>query len=165
MENEPTARLRRARNEDREEVTSLVYGVLKEYGLKPDPQATDADLRDIERSYFERGGTFFVLEDRGGSIIGAYGLDPIDEKACELRKMYLHKSHRGKGLGKFLLDSALAQAREFGFARVTLETASVLKEAIALYKSYGFVEYKPDHMSSRCDQAFVLELGQAREGL
>jgi hypothetical protein len=39
-----------------------------------------------------------------------------------------------------------------------LETASALKEAIALYKSYGFAEYTPDHLSSRCDQAYMLEL-------
>ncbi len=161
MANEPTPILRRAGNEDREEVADLVYGVLKEYGLEPDPEATDADLKDIEQSYLERGGTFFVLEDPDGSIIGAYGLYPIESQACELRKMYLHKSQRGKGHGKFLLDSALAQARELGFKRVTLETASVLKEAIALYESYGFVEYMPDHMSSRCDQAYLLELGQA----
>ena len=158
MANEPTPILRRAGNEDREEVADLVYGVLKEYGLEPDPQATDADLGDIERSYLERGGIFFVLEDPDGSIIGAYGLYPIENQTCELRKMYLHKSQRGKGLGKFLLDSALAQARSLGFTRVTLETASVLKEAIALYESYGFVEYKPGHMSKRCDQAYVLEL-------
>lgn len=158
MANEPAPRLRRADNKDCSEVISLVYSVLKEYGLKPDPQATDADLGDIEQSYFERGGVFFVLEDRDGSVIGAYGLYPLEDNACELRKIYLHKSHRGKGLGKFLLDSALAQARELGFKRVTLETASVLKEAIALYESYGFVEYKPDHMSRRCDQAYVLEL-------
>lgn len=150
--------MRRASNKDREAVTGLVYGVLQEYGLKPDPEATDADLDDIERSYFARGGAFFVLEDRDGSIIGAYGLYPLDNQMCELRKMYLQKSHRGKGLGKLLLDSALAEARELGFTKVTLETASVLKEAIALYKSYGFVEYTPDHMSSRCDQAYVLEL-------
>ncbi|MHC4119108.1 MAG: GNAT family N-acetyltransferase [Planctomycetota bacterium] len=158
MANEPTPKLRRASNKDREQVTSLVYGVLKEYGLKPDPQATDADLGDIERSYFERGGTFCVLEDKDGSIIGAYGLYPTEDRTCELRKMYLHSAHRGKKLGKFLLDSALAQARQMGFRTVTLETASVLKEAIALYESYGFVEYEPDHMSSRCDQAYFLEL-------
>jgi putative acetyltransferase len=158
MVNEPTPILRRAGNEDRQGVTNLIYGVLREYGLKPDPKATDADLEDIEQSYFARGGVFFVLADRDGSIIGAYGLYPIENQVCELRKMYLHKSRRGRGLGKFLLDSALAQAGELGFRRVTLETASVLKEAIALYESYGFVEYKPDHMSSRCDQAYVLEL-------
>jgi putative acetyltransferase len=72
--------------------------------------------------------------------------------------MYLQKEHRGKGLGKFLLEDALSKARQVGFERMILETASVLKEAIALYKSYGFVEYNPRHMSSRCDQAYQLEL-------
>ena len=158
MVNERTPRLRPASNKDRGEVTRLVYGVLKEYGLEPDPGATDADLADIEQSYFARGGTFLVLEDQDGSIVGAYGLYPIGSQTCELRKMYLHRSHRGKGLGKSLLDGALAEARKLGFKRMTLETASVLKEAIAFYESYGFVEYEPDHLSTRCDQAYVLKL-------
>ena len=136
----------------------MVYGVLKEYDLKQDPACTDADIKDIESSYFGRGGTFFVLETEDGSIIGAYGLYPVEEKTCELRKMYLHKAHRGKGLGKFLLEDALSKARQLGFERMILETASVLKEAITLYKSYGFIEYNPQHMSSRCDQAYLFEL-------
>ncbi|MBL7153465.1 MAG: GNAT family N-acetyltransferase [Phycisphaerae bacterium] len=151
-------RLRRANNADCPKITDLVFNVLQEYNLKPDPESTDADIRDIERSYFERGGAFYVLEGKAGSIIGAYGLYPIDEATCELRKMYLSKSFRGKGLGKLLLEDALAQARRMGFRKVTLETASVLKEAISLYKSYGFLEYEPDHLSTRCDQAFALRL-------
>jgi len=151
-------RLRLANNKDCVKVTELVYGVLKEYDLKPDPGATDVDLKDIEQSYFERGGAFYVLEEEDGLIIASYGLYLIDEATCELRKMYLHSSYRSKGLGKLLLEDALAKARQIGFKKMTLETASVLKEAISLYKSYGFVEYEPEHMSSRCDQAFVLEL-------
>ncbi|MHC4225890.1 MAG: GNAT family N-acetyltransferase [Planctomycetota bacterium] len=158
MKRRPTPRLRPATNEDCEKVAGLVYGVLKEYNLKPDPQATDADLEDIEQSYFARGGTFLVLEEENGSIIGAYGLYPLENQTCELRKMYLSSSHRGKGLGKLLLDDALLRARRLGFRKMVLETASVLKEAIALYKSYGFAEYEADHLSSRCDQAFLLEL-------
>jgi putative acetyltransferase len=136
----------------------LVYGVLRDYGLRPDPASTDADIQDIESSYFRRGGTFVVLEAEDGSIIGAYGLCPLEKHTCELRKMYLHKAYRGKGLGKLLLEDALSKARQLGFKKMTLETASVLKEAIALYKSYGFVEYKADHLSSRCDQAYLLDL-------
>jgi len=151
-------RLRPARNKDCEKVASLVYSVLAEYNLRPDPQATDADLSDIEHFYFQRGGTFYVLQEKDGSIIGAYGLYPIDQETCELRKMYLHRSYRGKGWGKFLLEHALSQARKLHFKKVTLETASVLKEAINLYKSYGFVGYKSEHLSSRCDQAFMLDL-------
>ena len=151
-------RLRPADNRDREDIARLVFGVLKEYGLKPDPASTDADLDDIESSYFKRGGTFLVLEEKDGPIIGAYGLFPLEEKMCELRKMYLHKAYRGKGLGKFLMDDALARAKHLGFKKMVLETASVLKEAIALYKHYGFTEYQPDHLSSRCDQAYSLIL-------
>jgi putative acetyltransferase len=158
MLQESWPKLRRASNKDCDNIALLVYGVLKEFGLKPDPDCTDADIKDIESSYFSRGGTFFVLEAENGSIIGAYGLYPIDKKTCELRKMYLHKTHRGKGFGKFLLEDAIAKARQLGFERMILETASVLKEAISLYRSYGFVEYKPDHLSSRCDQAFTFEL-------
>ncbi len=151
-------RLRPADNKDCEKVTELVYSVLKEYNLETDPAATDVDIKDIEHSYFERGGAFYVLEEKDGSIIGAYGLYPVDRQMCELRKMYLHNSYRSKGLGKLLLEDALSKARQMGFKKMTLETASVLKEAINLYKSYGFVEYQPEHLSSRCDQAFILEL-------
>ena len=151
-------RLRPANNRDCEKITELVCSVLKEYNLKPDPAGTDADIRDIEQSYFGRGGAFYVLEEEDGSIIGAYGLYPVDKATCELRKMYLRSSYRSKGLGKLLLEDALSKARQIGFKKITLETASVLKEAISLYKSYGFVEYEPEHLSSRCDQAFILEL-------
>jgi putative acetyltransferase len=158
MLRESWPRLRPADNKDCKCVARLVYGILKEYDLKPDPACTDVDIKDIESSYFARGGTFLVLETEDGSIIGAYGLYPMGEKTCELRKMYLDKAHRGKGLGRFMLEDALSKAKQLGFEEVILETASVLKEAIALYKSYGFVEYNPQHMSSRCDQAYMLVL-------
>lgn len=151
-------KLRLANNKDCKDIADLVFGILEEYGLSPDPSCTDSDLNDVETSYFQKGGTFLVLETEDDLIVGAYGLYPLDEQTCELRKMYLDKTYRGKGLGKFLLEDALAKARQLGFEKVVLETASVLKEAIALYKSYGFIEYKPQHMSSRCDQAYLLEL-------
>jgi len=139
-------------------VRNLVFTVLDEYRLRPDPGCTDADLADIEQSYFSRGGVFCVLEDADGSIAGSYGLYPTTADACELRKMYLRRDLRGRGLGRRLLDDALARARQLGFHIVTLETASVLKEAIRLYESYGFVLYTPGHLSARCDQAYKLVL-------
>ena len=151
-------RLRPATNADRQPIADLVYTVLHEYHLRPDPECTDADLRDIEQSYLARGGAFRVLEAQDGRIIGAYGLYPMEAGTCELRKMYLHRGYRGKGLGKRLLEDALANARRLGFTRITLETASVLKEAIGLYEGYGFVPYQPEHLSTRCDQAYVLDL-------
>lgn len=151
-------RLRPATNADCEPVRNLVFTVLGEYGLKPDPACTDIDLNDIEQSYFKRGGVFYVLEAKAGSVVGSYGLYPMEPGTCELRKMYLHRDYRGRGLGKLMLEHALAETRRLGFKTVTLETASVLKEAIRLYERDGFRPYTPSHLSSRCDQAYILEL-------
>ena len=150
--------LRRATNQDREKITGLVFEILREYGLSPDPCSTDVDLTDIENHYHARGGIFDVLETTDGTVVGSVGLYPIDRATCELRKMYLHSSFRGKGLGRLLLEHALKRAKELGFSRVILETASALKEAIALYQSYGFRPFAPDHLAGRCDQALYLDL-------
>jgi len=150
--------LRAGSNDDREPVTRLVFGVLEEYGLVSDHKGTDSDLQDIEGEYARRGGLFDVLETSAGEIVGTVGLYPLDGTTCELRKMYLHASVRGRGHGKRLLEHALAQARQRGFTRVVLETADTLREAVALYLKYGFKEYDPDHLSKRCDRAFYLVL-------
>ncbi len=158
MENISWPRLRPATNTDCEQVRDLVFGVLTEYGLKPDPDGIDADLRDIEQSYFSRGGEFCVLEGAEGRIIATCALYPAEEATCELRKRYMRPEHRGKGYGKQLLEEMLSQARRMGFRTMTVETVTVLKEAIALYKSYGFEPYESTHLCWRCDQAYMLEL-------
>ena len=166
-------RIRRATNADRAAVTQLVFGVLAEYGLKPDPAGIDADLSDLEAHYPARGGCFDVLVDgvdpdgdgggdpNGGRIVGTVALQRVDDRTCELRKMYLHRGVRGRGLGRRLLEHALAEAHRLGFRLVTLETAAVLVEAVTLYRRYGFRSFTPPHWSAqRCDQAYVLELGE-----
>lgn len=149
---------RAATNADRAAIESLVFSVLREYGLKPDPSCTDADLCDLEAFYQAAGGVFEVLVDASGEVIGTVGLLRVHSATCELRKMYLAREARGKGLGRMLLEHALQRAVELGFRRVQLETASVLREAVALYESRGFSRYAPEHMAARCDAAYYLEL-------
>jgi putative acetyltransferase len=157
--NTPEAcRLRPATNADRAAVERVVFGVLAEYGLAPDPGGTDADLRDLEASYHAAGGCFDVLIDADGKVIGTVGLARVSGTTCELRKMYLARAARGQGRGRRLLEHALARAAELGFTRVVLETASVLREAVALYERAGFRPYTPEHLAARCDTAYCLEL-------
>jgi putative acetyltransferase len=150
--------LRSAANADSNAIKDLVFGVLREYGLQPDPDETDADLNDIEASYLHSGGCFDVLVDSRGAIIGSIALYPVDSITCELRKMYLSKQVRGQGQGRRLLEHALERAKEMGVRRIVLETASVLKEATALYREYGFRSYQAPHLSQRCNEAYVLDL-------
>jgi putative acetyltransferase len=151
--------LRSATNRDGPEITTLVFSILASYGLSSDHRSTDADLSDIQAYYHDSGGCFDVLVDNSaGKIIGTVGLHPMKEGMVELRKMYLHASYRGRGLGRFLLEHALTQARRRRFDSVFLETSSVLREALCLYQSAGFQKCSSEHLAARCDQAMILRL-------
>lgn len=150
--------LRPATNDDGEAIRSLVFGVLREHGLEPDPTGTDADLYDIESSYGRGGGCFDVLVDESGHVVGSVALFRISDVEVELRKMYLLPGLRGQGWGRRLLEHALARAAERGFRRIVLETASVLRSAVALYERFGFRRHHPTHLAARADAAYFLDL-------
>lgn len=152
------ASLRPATNADGPAVQAIVFGVLHEFGLQADPATTDADLFDLEGHYSARGGRFDVLVDDEGTVIGTVGLYAMEPGICELRKMYLRADQRGHGFGRLLLNHALDAARQMNFKEVHLETASVLKDAVAMYERCGFQRYEPEHCAARCDAAYRLEL-------
>ena len=159
---ESTFEVRPATNADAEAVRGVVFAALREHGLTPDPEGTDADLYDLDSAYAGTGGSFDVLVDAQGLVVGTVGVSPLGAGRCELRKMYLAPELRGRGLGKRLLLHALERARQLGFRRVELETASVLRAAIRLYESFGFRPFAPDHRSAgpgRADLAYFLDLG------
>lgn len=152
-------RLRPATNANGAVVRELVYSVLAEFGLAPDPAATDADLADLEANYPARGGRFDVLVDARGGIVGTVGLLPVEAGTVELRKMYLRPEFRNRGLGRLLLAHAVSAARELGFRRMTLETATVLQAAVGLYERHGFQRTAgAGAHSCRCDLVMARNL-------
>jgi molybdate transport system substrate-binding protein len=151
-------RVRPATSGDGAAVRSLVSAVLREYGLNTEPDGVDRDLADIDASYVAPGGTFDVAVAPDARVVGCSGVLVLDGERCELRKMYVAQEARGQGLGTRLLERALAFARARRFGRVELETASVLKEAIALYTRAGFQPVEHTGVTRRCDRAYALEL-------
>ena len=151
-------RFRNANNNDAEAVRRIIFDVLEEFDLVAEHQGVDSDLDDLEENYAKRGGLFEVLEDDDGTLIGTVGLLRKSDEVCELRKMYLVPSARGRGFGRQMMERILSAARELGFQRMELETARVLETAIEIYERYGFRPIDPDHLSARCDRAFALDL-------
>lgn len=132
----------------------LITSVLIEYGLTPDLQDTDADVLNIEQHYRADGGEFYAVY-RDAELFGTMGIKNLGNGVCELRKMYLPKSVRGKGLGRFLLQLAQTEAQRLGFKSMQLETASLLKEAIALYEKNGFSRACGAPHVGRCDRIYT----------
>jgi len=63
----------------------------------------------------------------------------------------VRKAYRRAGLGRRLMDAALAAAWERGFARIELWVRSPNAGAIALYARYGFAEEGRRHDAVRLD--------------
>jgi GNAT superfamily N-acetyltransferase len=57
---------------------------------------------------------------------------------CCVAELYVVPGRRGDGLGRALMDAALARARERGAGHVDLNTSEVETAARGLYESLGF---------------------------
>ena len=152
--------IRNADNRDIIAIKAIIFSVLREYSLVPSETGKDKDLEDIESSYIYGNGYFGVVIDTdANTMVGTIGLYPMDSNTCELRKMYLLPHARGRGLGSFLLTTAIQIAKEKGYKTIVLETVSPLVEAISLYRKFGFTEITPREINDRVDQAFMLQIG------
>jgi putative acetyltransferase len=158
----------RATNAHLAVVQRLVDDALREYGLRVLLDSSDIDLTDIEKHYDARGGALELLLEAGEQLIGVMGwrpgLDGAGKPVCELKKLYLAASARGRGVGRLALERLLAHARAAGCVAITLETAAVLAEANRLYVRFGFVQVVGTAagsfatLSEQCDLAYRLAL-------
>ncbi len=116
-------------------VKELVLGVLSEEGFEYD-SAKDFDLDKIEDYYLQNRGIFYTgVVD--GTIVGTSAVRRIDDRTCEIKRIYVRKDFRGRGFGRALLIQALKFAEE-NYSTVVLKTDARLKDAINLYRRNGF---------------------------
>ena len=117
----------------------------------------DRDLLDPLAHY----DAVWVVE-ADGRVVGSVGMRRVGDGEAELKRMYLLREWRGRGLGRRLLEHALGWAREQGLAGVRLDTTEGMASARALYESAGFVEYgtrtEVGERDSRCEILFRLDL-------
>ena len=134
--------------------------VLAEYGLGWEPEGADRDVLAVEEYYLDRGGEFWVVEDRG-QIVGTAAYYPIErsDRAVEIRKMYLLPRARGQGLGTYLLQSLEQTIAAAGYREIWVETATILQAAVILYERH---HYQPATgvETARCDRVYRKALSQ-----
>lgn len=140
-------------------VAGLIRSVLAEFGLAfGEGSETDAQVLALPASYESRGGRFWVALDGGGALLGTCGVFPVGGGDWELRKMYLDPAARGRGVGRLLLDEAVAFARAAGGRRLVLDTTEQMKAAIAFYEAHGFVRDDAQIRGSRCSRGYARAL-------
>jgi DNA-binding MarR family transcriptional regulator len=72
--------------------------------------------------------------------VGCGALKVTAPQTIDIKRMWLHDSARGLGLGRRLLHELEQRAGRLGAHTVRLETSDLLHEAVALYRSAGYDE-------------------------
>ena len=103
-------------------------------------------------------GLFLVATLRADPI-GCGALKFHGSEPAELKRMWVAESARGLGLGRRLLEELEHHAAENGAPAVRLETNKSLVEAIALYRSAGYVEVAPFNHETYADHWFEKRIG------
>ena len=122
-------------------MVGIIETTRREYGVQRRTQSVlePSDL-DLYTTYQGPRSDYFVAT-HAGVPAGGGGIAPLagaGEETCELQRMYLSAQHRGKGVGRLLLNECLRRATVLRFRRCYAETISEMKEAIRFYEANGF---------------------------
>ena len=85
-----------------------------------------------------------LLAEYDGQLAGCVALHKWDDGICEMKRLYLRPSFRGKGLGRAIAEKIIAEARSIGYRRMRLDTIEpLMKDAVEMYRKLGFREIAP----------------------
>lgn len=105
-------------------------------------QGFEEELASLPGRYAaSKGVIFLVFDEEQNKPIACSAIRPrIDqpETDAELKRLFVHKNYRGKGIGKDLFFASMSAAKEMGYTSVVLETLPIMKKAKSLYQRYGF---------------------------
>ena len=108
----------------------------KEYGWDSRYETLIAGiLGKFEPSAREQGW----IAEVDGAAAGAVFVVREDEAAARLRLLHVEAFARGHGLGRLLVDTSIAFARDAGYRTLRLWTNDVLVSARRIYQAAGFV--------------------------
>jgi GNAT superfamily N-acetyltransferase len=95
------------------------------------------ELDGLPGAYVRPGGrlAIAVLSDRP---VGCIALRRLDDDSCEMKRLFVQQSARGKGIALALLTWLISEARSQGYSRMLADTLPTMTNALRLYERFGF---------------------------
>jgi putative acetyltransferase len=106
-------------------------------------QNFEQELAGLPGHYAPPGGRL-LLAEYDGQLAGCVALHKWEDGVCEMKRLYLRPSFRGKGLGRAIAETIIVEARSIGYQRMRLDTIEpLMKDAVEMYRKLGFREIAP----------------------
>lgn len=101
-------------------------------------EESDHKALDHPQEYIIDKGGYICIAIYNGEAIGACALIKMNDKKYELAKMAVSPRAQGKSIGTLLGQACINKARGLGADTLYLESNTMLKPAISLYRKLGF---------------------------
>lgn len=105
-------------------------------------QGFDAELAGLPGRYAPPSGCL-LLAMAGDAPAGCVAMRDLGGGTSEMKRLYVAPEHRGRGVGRLLVEAVLRRAEGAGYDRMVLDTQPEMAGALALYRAFGFVETSP----------------------
>src|SRR5690554_1349947 len=98
-------------------------------------------LKDLQNLHYE----FYFVENSLQMCMG-YFATLVQSDSIKLDKLYVHPNLKGQGLGKWIYQTILQQARSQNLHKIELNVNRRNEPAIGFYKSLGFTILKEEDL-------------------
>ena len=127
---------------DLEVVRALFGEYASSLGVDLAFQGFEGELAELPGKYQPPAGRLLVAWN-GTRAVGCVAMRLLDEKTCEMKRLYVRPGSRGEQLGRRLAERICREARDAGYSRICLDTLPMMVSALSLYESLGFVPTEP----------------------
>lgn len=123
--------IREYEKNDKEELIELWIKVsVEEYGYKE----WEEEIRILGVKEYDK----ILLAIDEGRIIGSMAYKKVDNKVVELKRVYLYKEYRGKGIANQLYNGIMETIKENKYKKVIVETWENFQSGINFYYKNNF---------------------------
>ncbi|MCC0644640.1 MULTISPECIES: GNAT family N-acetyltransferase [unclassified Clostridioides] len=100
------------------------------------------ELKTLPGKYEKPSGSL-ILAFVDENLAGCVALKKLEDKVCELKRLYVRDKFRGLKIGKILLEEIVEEAKKIGYTYMRLDTLPSMKSAQGLYEKIGFYDIDP----------------------
>lgn len=120
------------------QVRELIQEYSERLGRDLSFQNIDEELRDPSRKYTAPQGELLVAVENG-EVLGMVAYHRHSDERCEMKRLYVRPTARGRHLGTVLVSQIISHAQKAGYREMVLDTIAPLQTAVSLYEKHGFV--------------------------